>query len=1142
MTSLRTQAPPVNLKERIAALQQKNADQTQHPTSPPLTTAGSSSSKPQSNVAALREKIAKFEKKGGVPVPRGSFGLGAPPSDSGQAKTSRELYGNRIPAPVKPQNTGGGSIRPQYTGSSLMQQFTGPANSTRSPSPLEGSTRSFSSPSPPLEPLRPIHTGRRATDFSKAMELARKAEIENQQVYDPRWRENSTSPPPSSPPPIIANRRFSFLTEDPPAIIVSPQLDVPAEPDEALSSDLAMLNESVDFSLPDMQDMSVAAVDPSISRDSWHEESSPLIFIPPESASVVTLETEVLQDTSFENQSQVTKIPSSNVLLASVGSEAHEGVHESSCRPEAASSEVSVDPVEPLVLSVESRTSVKEHGNSSEQIKSTSTVTVADLHTEFPTFNSSDDLPVESLSSTSVLETKTKSLDASSATLQQEIEDVGGSHHKLSDPLSTVSTSISPVEDGLPSPPPQWSTENDTTALNTKEARLLPPLSIPSPPPVIRDSFLARNIDDPSPRSSYTDSPGHLTLAHKISPLTSRGVPMFLPGIRSPINVEAEATAQPNAPIAEPRHIEDIVPSAQSDTRIRSDTVTVGRTSNRPAPMSLDVQPSPELEPQRPKTAVPSAWSDTISPPGVEFGTVVVGDPSQRPVPKMAHPRSFSSSHTDSDFNPTFEGSKTNNTFNAVVRGKTRDDPASYSATFPRVNASTPQRRGGRPPTLEDPMSPGFGDLLSLVAQSVILEQKLMNGEYPDESVITNPIHNGATSAPPRPSMGVEERQAKEAEDQERYKDLLRRRPSTKSMKGRGSSDSRRKPSFSLRNPLARSKSANRKEDESDLGLGPAPPRSSKESSAAPNRSKSMYLTSSQPSLSTIPPVPNIPSVASNNNKVYSDDIPPTPPPKSPSAKYLSSFRRFTSTRSQGASQRHSVSMSSEISSEDSVAVLTPPDNSPGFTGAGPLFQTRSRTQSGHRPGSVINVPWPSVSPKKNQGSVSRATSFAGKMFRGRKKSGASTMSSLDSDPSQNMIPELPSVLPPSPSLHDLIMPETSFDSLHPPSTPPQNGGRPSLSTRTSWISTASNDSSMRSPLLDKDFFDSFPSVPQTIPTPHTRSVIAEHSKELSQGSVAFPRQSSSSYYGNKSSTLGRAASTRSTSTLGPHNNHVDLL
>ncbi|KAJ4478416.1 hypothetical protein J3R30DRAFT_2898002 [Lentinula aciculospora] len=147
-----------------------------------------------------------------------------------------------------------------------------------------------------------------------------------------------------------------------------------------------------------------------------------------------------------------------------------------------------------------------------------------------------------------------------------------------------------------------------------------------------------------------------------------------------------------------------------------------------------------------------------------------------------------------------------------------------------------------------------------------------------------------------------------------------------------------------------------------------------------------------------------------------------------------------------------------------------------------------------------MNVPWPSVSPNKSQGSVSRATSFAGKIFRGRKKSSASTMSSLDSDPVQSVIPEMPSVLPPSPSLHDLLLSETSVDSLHPPSTPPQNGGRPTLSTRASWISTTSNDSSVRSPLLDHDFFDSFPSVPQTIPTPNTRSVIAGHSKELSQG------------------------------------------
>lgn len=266
---MRTQAPPVNLKERIAALQQKNAasnsgTQPQRPlNSPPLTSPNSTSgSVPQSNVAALREKIAKFEKKGGVPVPRGSFGLGAPP-DRGQAKKSGELYGNRIPVPVKPQTTGNGSsgyIRPQYTGGPyIQQQSTGPVDggdsNSRSPSPFfdeKGpgptrdyqATRSFSSssspPSPPEE-LKPIHTGRRGTEFVKAMEMARKAEADGV-VYDPRLRERegSTSPtPPAMPPPIIANRRFSaFMDDRPPTIIVSPQFELEEEQFEGFTSDL----------------------------------------------------------------------------------------------------------------------------------------------------------------------------------------------------------------------------------------------------------------------------------------------------------------------------------------------------------------------------------------------------------------------------------------------------------------------------------------------------------------------------------------------------------------------------------------------------------------------------------------------------------------------------------------------------------------------------------------------------------------------------------------------------------------------------------------------------------------------------------------------------------------------------------------
>ncbi|KAJ3993203.1 hypothetical protein F5050DRAFT_761987 [Lentinula boryana] len=1134
MTSLRAQVPPVNLKERIAALQQKNADQSQRPTSPPPTTAGSSSSVPQSNVAALREKIAKFEKKGGVPVPRGSFGLGAPPSDSGQSKTSRELYGNRIPAPVKPQTTGGSSIRPQYTGGSLMQQFTGPANS-RSPSPFEGPPRSFSPPSPPLEPLKPVNTGRRGTEFSKALELARKVAADTQQVYDPRLREDSTSPIPSSPPPIIANRRFSMLMDDPPAIVVSPQLDLTTEIEVASSDPVTF--DKAEAPSSDIEE----SVDPMISHGSRYEESLSLDSISPiKPTSATTLANESLQEALSNDAEEQTKDESVPHNIITVFTEIEKDESSEEVTPQ------NEDPAEastaPLVTDTEPITPIEMRGNTSEQTEITLNVTVADS----PLIAVLDDLSFDSSSSSSAIETQIFPLDASSTAPPQGPADVGMLHDDVSNhepyPLSATSTPSARAENELPPSPAHLSAGSNTDVVDsdTMETKFLPPLSIPSPAAAGRDSFLSHSIDDPSPRSSYTDSPGHLTLAHKISPITSRGVPVFLPGIRSPTNVKVEAI-EPNVSSSDAERSnvlsETILPKG-----MERGTTTTSRTLNKPTPINLDAKSTPESEHQRPKTAVPSAWSDTISPPGVEFGTVVVGDPSRRPVPTMAHPRSFSSSYAEADFNPAFEGKKTSHTFTAVVHEKTRDKPAVHSATLPRANYSTPQRRGGRPPTLENPMSPGLGDLISLVEQSAILEQKLMNGEYPDEAAGVRMIQEGALSAPARPSMGSAERQAKEAEDQEKYKELLRRRPSTKSMKGRGSSDSRRKPSFSLRNPLARSKSGNRKEDEADLGLGSAPPPLSREV-AVPNRSKSMFLTSSQPSFSNIPPVPNIPPVANINT--FTDDIPPTPPPKSPSTKYLSSFRRFASTRSQGASQRHSVSMSSEISSEDSVAVLTPPDNSPGFTGTGPLLQTRSRTQSGNRPGSVINMPWPSMSPKKSQGSVSRATSFAGKMFRGRKKSNASTMSSLDSDPSHNMIPELPNVLPPSPPLHELLAPETSFDSLHPPSTPPHNGGRPSLSTRTSWISTTSNDSSVRSPLLDKDFFDSFPSVPQTIPTPNTRSVMVGHSKEHSHG-VAFPRQSSdgnaSSNYTTESSLLGRAASTRSTSTLGPHNNQMDLL
>ncbi|KAJ7216952.1 hypothetical protein B0H12DRAFT_340580 [Mycena haematopus] len=95
----------MSLKERIAALQLKeDHDREQREraasTLPPSPHAngGSAVTLPASASAeALRAKIAQFEGKGGIPVPRGSFGLGAPPPESAPKRRANDmLYGNRM--------------------------------------------------------------------------------------------------------------------------------------------------------------------------------------------------------------------------------------------------------------------------------------------------------------------------------------------------------------------------------------------------------------------------------------------------------------------------------------------------------------------------------------------------------------------------------------------------------------------------------------------------------------------------------------------------------------------------------------------------------------------------------------------------------------------------------------------------------------------------------------------------------------------------------------------------------------------------------------------------------------------------------------------------------------------------------------
>lgn len=109
------------MKERIAALQQRTSSPSPTP-SPTLPPREASLTPPR---GSLRDKIAKFERKGGVPIPRGSFAMGAPPPDEAGSTKSRELYGNRVAAL--------GKGRPTAPGNAGQRAVTSPAAPSTSP-------------------------------------------------------------------------------------------------------------------------------------------------------------------------------------------------------------------------------------------------------------------------------------------------------------------------------------------------------------------------------------------------------------------------------------------------------------------------------------------------------------------------------------------------------------------------------------------------------------------------------------------------------------------------------------------------------------------------------------------------------------------------------------------------------------------------------------------------------------------------------------------------------------------------------------------------------------------------------------------------------------------------------------------------
>ncbi|KAK7055304.1 hypothetical protein R3P38DRAFT_2600206 [Favolaschia claudopus] len=179
----------MSLKERIAAIQQKedrDREQRERAVSPlppaPQPHGGPAVVLPASaSAGALRAKIAQFEGKGGIPVPRSSLGLGAPPESSQpKRKADGMLYGNRM-QPARIPSATLGLARPSEAFSAFDPRTVplpeSEPNSPVSPRLLQ-SDPSLSSHAHTIREEKKQIVRACGTAFNTALDIARKADAD----------------------------------------------------------------------------------------------------------------------------------------------------------------------------------------------------------------------------------------------------------------------------------------------------------------------------------------------------------------------------------------------------------------------------------------------------------------------------------------------------------------------------------------------------------------------------------------------------------------------------------------------------------------------------------------------------------------------------------------------------------------------------------------------------------------------------------------------------------------------------------------------------------------------------------------------------------------------------------------------------
>ncbi|TFK46645.1 hypothetical protein OE88DRAFT_877845 [Heliocybe sulcata] len=337
MSAPRAAAPQVSLKDRIAALQQRT-------TSPPAEASTSSSSVNKlaapngSNQGSLKDKISKFEERGGTPVPRGSFGLGALPAKDGATK-SRELYGNRIPSVSRltAQYTG---LTTQYTGG-LTPQTTGRSDSLSIRSPeLKGADAKqrpisafgfdvsyHSGEVPPVPDLPSLYQGQGALAPDDTLSESPASETPAPQQSMPvpskivTVKESAIAPLPST------DQKASPAPADP-----APDSVPPDSPEKSMTVQEAELDSHVESQTPDKGDST-----PTASTTPTLPSSGPAQTVTPQPSSQVV---STPQLSSEVNDAEDTHLLASSGQDALVASTTQEPANARASSPTPASSQI----------------------------------------------------------------------------------------------------------------------------------------------------------------------------------------------------------------------------------------------------------------------------------------------------------------------------------------------------------------------------------------------------------------------------------------------------------------------------------------------------------------------------------------------------------------------------------------------------------------------------------------------------------------------------------------------------------------------------------------------------------------------------------------------------------------------------------